>query len=142
MGPGPSAVGVSRRVEGDKHRRRRSQPQKTRSCYCPRVQSRIARSTEKTAVTFSDGQWSVLGNASDVRRSDERRVILDALVDNNGPMTPAQLTAATGQPGTNIRQLLLKMAKNGEVYKVCKGRYRVKPYTDNSDHTDNSGEDD
>ena len=80
----------------------------------------------------------MLGNASDVRRSDERRVILDALVDNNGPMTPAQLTAATGQPSANIRQLLLKMAKNGEVYKVCKGRYRVKPYTDNSDHTDNS----
>jgi len=93
---------------------------------------------KETAVTFSDGQWSVLGNASDVRRSDERRVILDALVDNNGPMTPAQLTAATGQPGTNIRQLLLKMAKNGEVYKVGKGRYWLRPYTDNSDHTDNS----
>ena len=93
---------------------------------------------KETAVTFSDRQWSVLGNASDVRRSDERRVILDALVDNNGPMTPAQLTAATGQPGTNIRQLLLKMAKNGEVYKVGKGRYWLRPYTDNSDHTDNS----
>ena len=44
---------------------------------------------KETAVTFSDRQWSVLGNASDVRRSDERRVIVDALVDNNGPMTPA-----------------------------------------------------
>ena len=103
-----------------------------------RSMSAVAMSRKRRRLLPVMGRWSVLGNASDVRRSDERRVILDALVDNNGPMTPAQLTAATGQPGTNIRQLLLKMAKNGEVHKVGKGHYWLKPYTDNSDHTDRS----
>jgi hypothetical protein len=92
----------------------------------------------ETAVTFVTGQWSVIGNASDVRRSDERRVILDALIDNNEPMTPSRLVSATGQPSANIRQLLFKMAKNGEVYKVGRGRYWLKPYPDNNDNADNN----
>lgn len=95
---------------------------------------------KETAVTFVTGQWSIIGNASDVRRSDERRVILDALIDNNEAMTPSQLVSATGQPSANIRQLLFKMAKNGEVYKIGRGKYWLRPYPDNNDHNDNNGE--
>jgi hypothetical protein len=95
---------------------------------------------KETAVTFCDGAWSIIGNASDVRRSDERRVILNTLIDNNGPMTPAELTGATGEPGTNVRQLLMKMAKSGEVYKIGK-RYWVQPvYPDNNDNAHNEDE--
>lgn len=95
-----------------------------------------------TAVIFVTGQWSILGNAADVRRSDERAVILSALTDNNGPMTPTELTATTGQPSTNVRQLLFKMAKSGEVYKLGRGRYWVHPVDpDNKDNADNNEED-
>ncbi|MGY4570549.1 AAA family ATPase [Bradyrhizobium sp. USDA 3256] len=92
----------------------------------------------ETAVTFVIGRWSIVGNASDVRRSGERAVILTALTDNAGPMTPAELSAATGKPSANIRQLLFKMAKSGEVYKVGGGRYwlsAIEP--SNSDNADN-----
>jgi hypothetical protein len=95
---------------------------------------------QETAVIFVTGQWSIVGNAADVRRSEERSVIVAALTDNREPMTPAELTAATGQPGTNIRQLLFKMAKNGEVYRLGK-RYWTSPVDpDNTDNSDN-GED-
>jgi len=95
---------------------------------------------QETAVIFVTGQWSIIGNASDVRRSEERSVIVAALTDNGEPMTPAELAIATGQPGTNIRQLLFKMAKNGEIYRVGK-RYWTSPVDpDNTDNSDN-GED-
>jgi hypothetical protein len=55
-------------------------------------------------------------------------------------MTPAEIAAATGQPGVNIRRLLLKMAKAAEVHKVGKGRYWVEPLnTGNSGHSGNGG---
>jgi hypothetical protein len=96
---------------------------------------------KETAVIFVTGAWSILGNASDVRRSDERAVILGALTDNNGPMTPTELAAITGQPNTNVRQLLFKMAKSGELYKLGRGRYWVQPVDpDNNDNADNKHE--
>jgi RecA-family ATPase len=93
---------------------------------------------KETAVIFVTGSWSILGNAADVRRSDERSVIVAALTDNGEPMTPAELVTATGQKGANIRQLLFKMAKNGGVYKIGK-RYWTSPVDpDNSDNIDNA----
>jgi IclR helix-turn-helix domain len=93
---------------------------------------------KETAVIFVTGAWSIIGNVSDARRSDERVVILGALTDHKGPMTPTELAAITGQPNANVRQLLLKMAKSGEVHKLGRGRYWVQPVDpDNNDHDDN-----
>jgi hypothetical protein len=91
---------------------------------------------KETAVIFTAGSWTVLGNAADVRRSDERSVIVAALNDHSEPMTPLEISDATGQPRANVRQLLRKMAKSGELHKIGK-RYWVEPvYPDNTDHTD------
>jgi AAA domain len=93
---------------------------------------------KETAVIFVNGAWSVLGNAADVRRSDERAVIIGALTDNDEAMTPAELAAALGKTSNNIRQLLFKMAEAGEVYRVGKNRYWVEPLPPhNSDNADN-----
>jgi AAA domain-containing protein len=93
---------------------------------------------KETAVIFVTGAWSIIGNASDARRSDERAVILGAMTDNKGPMTPAELAALTGQPNANVRQLLFKMAKSDEVYKLGRGRYWVHPVDpDNNGNVDN-----
>ncbi len=95
---------------------------------------------KETAVIFTAGAWTVLGNAVDVRRSDERSVILAALTDNSEPMTPLEIADATGQPRANVRQLLRKMAKAGEIYKISKC-YWVDPVAPgNSSHSDHSGE--
>jgi hypothetical protein len=93
---------------------------------------------KETVVTGVFGAITIAGNKSDVRRSEERNVILSTLTDHNEPMTPSQLMAATGRPGPNIRQLLAKMAKNEEIYKVGRGRYWIKPTfletPNNNDH--------
>jgi hypothetical protein len=54
------------------------------------------------------------------------------------PMTPAEVSTATGKTSLNVRQLLFKMAKAGEVHKAGKGRYWVEPSNPhNSDNADN-----
>ncbi|MCX7309351.1 MAG: recombinase A, partial [Afipia sp.] len=93
---------------------------------------------KKTALLFAGGIWTILGEASDVRRSDQRNQIVAVLTDHGEPMSPAEIAAATGKSGVNVRQLLLKMAKASEVYKAGKGRYWLEPSNPhNSDNTDN-----
>jgi hypothetical protein len=98
---------------------------------------------KETAVIFTGGLWSILGEASDVRRSDERSVIIEALTDNREPMTPSELAIALGKQPNNIKQLLFKMAKAGELHRVGKGRYWTDPvHPHNSDNRSNSSEGD
>ena len=82
---------------------------------------------KETALIFAGGFWSILGEAADVRRSDERIQIIAALKDHGEPMTPAEISTATGKPSLNVRQLLFKMAKAGEVHKAGGGRYWIEP---------------
>jgi hypothetical protein len=99
----------------------------------------------ETAVIFTAGAWTVLGEASDVRRSDERSVIIEALTDNREPMTPSELATALGKQSNNIKQLLFKMAKAGELHRVGQGRYWTDPvHPHNPDNRSNSddGDDD
>jgi AAA domain-containing protein len=93
------------------------------------------------AVIFNGGSWSILGNAVAVRRSDERSVIVAAITDNSEPMTPLEIADATGQPRANVRQLLRKMAKSEQLYKIG-ARYWTSPvYPDHTDHNDHREED-
>jgi hypothetical protein len=79
----------------------------------------------ETAVAFDREtcKWRIVGEASEVRRTDERKEILDVLKDADEPMSPSDLTAATGMQNGNLRQLLFKMAKAAEVLKSGRGRY-------------------
>jgi hypothetical protein len=77
------------------------------------------------AVTLIAGNWTILGKAADVKRSDERTQILAALKDHGEPMTPAEVAGVIGKPGGTIRKLLFTMAKADEVYRVGKGRYWI-----------------
>ena len=78
------------------------------------------------AVSFDKHscRWTILGNASDVHRSNERGRILAALADASEEMTPQDLVASTGIPRNNLDQLLFKMTRDGEVTKVGRGKYR------------------
>ncbi len=79
----------------------------------------VAVSFDKTTC-----RWSILGAASEVRRTDERSLILTALRDSEEPMTSGEIADATLMPNQNVRQLLAKMVKDGEVRKVKRGLYQ------------------
>lgn len=77
----------------------------------------------ETALKFDHGQWTILGEAHEVKRSDERRLILDALAESDEPMSPTELAAVTGMRSNNLRKLLHTMGKAGEIQKTGRGRY-------------------
>lgn len=67
--------------------------------------------------------WRELGEASTIRRSDERGALLAALEETGEPMTLRDLAAATGQKYPNVRRLVGKMVKDGEIKKARRGSY-------------------
>lgn len=77
------------------------------------------------AVEFVGGMWKVLGDAAEVRRSEERSAILEILSSADGPMGPKEIADALGWKTDNVKQLLFKMHKDGEVKKRGRGRYCV-----------------
>jgi hypothetical protein len=68
-------------------------------------------------------RWTVLGEASEIRQTDERTSILTPLLEADEPMSPADIAVAAGMPSNNVRQLLYKMGKAGEVEKTKRGKY-------------------
>ena len=81
------------------------------------------------AVEFVGGTWKLLGDASVVRRSEERNAILDILENAEEPIGPKEIADALGKPENNIKQLLFKMQKDGEITKEGRGRYRIAEQT-------------
>jgi bifunctional DNA primase/polymerase-like protein/AAA domain-containing protein len=77
------------------------------------------------AIEFKPGRcrWTVLGQAGEVRKSDERRLILDALNGSGTGMTRADLVAATEMKSNNVGVLLNKMMKAGEIMRTAGGCY-------------------
>jgi hypothetical protein len=79
----------------------------------------------ESAVVFDKVgcRWHVQGAASEVRRTDERGAILDALQEASEPLDPKELALATGATRNSIDQLLFKLAKAGDVHKIARGLY-------------------
>ena len=76
----------------------------------------------ETAMSFdrTTGQWSMLGPVSEVRKSDERKAITDALA-KHGTISISDLVSATGMDRNNVDQLIFKMAGKGEVVRPKRG---------------------
>jgi RecA-family ATPase len=79
----------------------------------------------ESAMQFSQrtGQWLILGAASEVRKSDQRKSITEALRD--GELSVAQLVAVTRMRRGNLDTLLHKMVKDGDVARPATGRYKL-----------------
>jgi hypothetical protein len=77
----------------------------------------------ETAMRFDGGRWSILGDADEVRRSDERRKIVSALREASDELTPAAIAKLAGMKAENVRVLLRKMVKDGEVMQPRVGYY-------------------
>lgn len=81
----------------------------------------------ETAVEFEAGacRWRLLGDAAEIRRSDERAAILDALKAAGRPIGPKEIADVTGFKNGNIRRLLGKMLLAGQVSVAGYGRYTL-----------------
>jgi hypothetical protein len=79
----------------------------------------------ETALQFdrTTCRWGVLGEAAEVRRTSERDAILSALEHSEGPLSPSDIAEAVGMARNNVKQLLFKMVRAGQVLKA-KGRGR------------------
>lgn len=77
----------------------------------------------ETAMRFDGGKWSILGQADEVRKSDERRKIITALADASDELTPAAIATLTAMRGANVRKLLRKMVPAGDISQPRAGYY-------------------
>jgi len=68
-------------------------------------------------------RWSILGDATEVFRSETRSKILAALGDSDTPVTPKAVTQLTGLSPDNVKQTLRRMAQNGEISHTGGGKY-------------------
>jgi hypothetical protein len=89
------------------------------------VRGRDIEEAEK-ALQFDKAtcRWSILGEAMDVRRSDQRSRVLKFFERSKEPISPADLAdEVPGLSRGNARQLLRRMADAGEIVKKGYGRY-------------------
>jgi hypothetical protein len=77
----------------------------------------------ETAMRFDGGQWSILGDAGEVQKSDERRKIIAVLKDEKDELTPAAIAKIAGMKAENVRVLIRKMVASGDVIQARVGYY-------------------
>ena len=71
-------------------------------------------------------RWRILGDAAEVRKSDTRKSILEALEASAEPMTPTDIAIACEMDANLAKVTLFRMHKNGEVNKAEKGKYQLR----------------
>lgn len=69
-------------------------------------------------------RWSILGDAADVQRSEQRRAIMEA-VRNGDPdgIGPKEIHEACGVPLDSVKHLCGRMVSSGELNKAARGKY-------------------
>ncbi|WP_259668957.1 AAA family ATPase [Rhizobium sp. NLR8a] len=77
------------------------------------------------ALRFDKGTWEVLGNAEEVKQSEQRRKILDILTDATTVLTPDEIGKQAGMKVNNVNYLLRALVKAGAVEKVGYGQYKI-----------------
>jgi hypothetical protein len=80
----------------------------------------------ETALAFNAGRWTILGSVEEVHRSEQRKKILSALEEAGRPLSPKEISDLTQIKSVNIRMMLLRMGRDGEVVGE-NGRYRTAP---------------
>jgi hypothetical protein len=80
----------------------------------------------ESAIEFDRGtcRWKLLGDAAEVRLSGERQAIIKTLREVGEAMSSRDIAGAIGMPDGNVRYLLFKMTRDGQVAKAGRGRYR------------------
>ena len=81
---------------------------------------------DEIALQFDEktGKWLKLGKGDDFRISEARRLIVRTLIDL-GPLFSNEIVLAIGKKSNNVRFLLHKMHKDGDLSKLPNGKYYV-----------------
>jgi hypothetical protein len=90
------------------------------------IEGRDLEENVEKAVRFDREtcRWTILGEACEVQRTGERGRIMSALADaKSDGLKPVDVADLAGLSRTNARQLLFRMARDGEIGKVGYGRY-------------------
>ena len=79
----------------------------------------------ETAVAFDRETctWRIMGEASEVHITAERKAILSFLIEATESRSPQEISTGAGLPRNNTDQLLFKMARDGDVLKSGRGHY-------------------
>lgn len=85
----------------------------------------------KLLIVFNENNtsWSYIGEADAHYRNQERQDIIDVVEAVDGPLGPKEIAESLDLPDSkhqNIRQLVLKMVKSGELVKVGYGKYNIR----------------
>jgi predicted Rossmann fold nucleotide-binding protein DprA/Smf involved in DNA uptake len=80
------------------------------------------------AISFNKTgcRWTILGDAAEVRQSNERRRILTVFEEagQDQDLGPQEVVNRTGMTPQNVWQMLHRMAEDGQIVKVGRGKYR------------------
>ena len=79
----------------------------------------------ESAMKLDGGRWTILGDATAVRRSAERNKILETIESVGEPTGPIMIAALSGLNYANVRAMLVRMAKAGEVTRTKRGLYEA-----------------
>lgn len=89
------------------------------------------------ALRFDGGRWSLLGDVDEVKRSGERKQVIEVLAAAGRPMKPSEIADATGMKVANVQYLIGRMVKAGEAVKSEFGLYTLpSESSDPSESTD------
>jgi len=88
--------------------------------------------------------WNLLGKSDDVKSTEERQKLYDALKEADEPLSPKEIAEITELRKNYVRKTLLELVKDGSVKKVGYGKYTHtlygnSGYTGNSRNTGNTG---
>lgn len=80
---------------------------------------------QEIAMKFDSGIWTVLGNAQDLRLSDARQSVLDAIKAHGKPATPSQIAKLMGRKASSMTRLLPGMCEAGLLKWSVGGHYSL-----------------
>jgi AAA domain/Primase C terminal 2 (PriCT-2)/Bifunctional DNA primase/polymerase, N-terminal len=93
----------------------------------------------ETAMQFEKEtcRWTILGKASEVHRSTERARVIAALTGAGQPLSVRDIMIDAEMQNRNAVDILLsKMAKDGEIVRVGRGRYHLSTQGQRTDRTE------
>ena len=67
--------------------------------------------------------WMIIGDASEVKRSADRKAIVSALIERGEEMTAKDIATETGLRVSKLRPLLKRMVGDGEIRRGKRGRF-------------------
>ncbi|MCZ6688546.1 MAG: AAA family ATPase [Planctomycetota bacterium] len=83
---------------------------------------------QEKAIRFDPAScsWTILGDAEDVRRSEERKAVIRVLGGAREPLSPKDIADELCEEVASVRMKLSRMWNAGEIDRPERGQYRLK----------------